>query len=66
MEGLKQQEIDRLDRRISGTALLAGLSVQEARFLARTAAFWGLPSHIYIRALIRSGGDPFLPSRREC
>lgn len=65
MEGLNQHEIDRLDRRINDTALLAGLSVQEARFLTRTAAFWGLPSQVYIRALIRSGGDPFLPSRRE-
>ena len=45
--------------------LMRSLSCQERHFLARTARFWGLPTGAYIRFLIRSGGDPFFPSRPE-
>jgi len=45
--------------------LILGLSCQEHHFLSRTAQSWGLSTSDYIRFLIRSGGDPLLPPRRE-
>lgn len=59
-------EVSKCDARIGRDIdLILGLTCQERHFLSRCARSWGLPDVAFMQMLIRAGGDPFLPSRRE-
>lgn len=49
----------------SDITMMMGLSCRERHLLHRCANFWGVPLGAYIQLMIRSGGDPLLPPRRE-